>query len=147
MNEVRHEINKFIIILNSQKLKRNNIQYQHFLKIHAGRYEDIAMYPEKELRDISDYFKLTLLEDAESFLQEHASAKWHEKNRYQQSLAKALMNNCTFRSWKSRPGRLLESIVGDKFQERSRKRHYAKEEQELTEVGKRCKPKTNQQTI
>ena len=79
----KHEINKFIIILNSKKLKRNNIQYQHFLEIHAGRYEDIAMHPEKELQDISDYFNLTLLEDAESFLQEHASAKWHEKNRYQ----------------------------------------------------------------
>lgn len=102
----------------SRLLNDSIYQSNHSIpQLRVIRYEDIAMHPEKELQDISDYFNLTLLEDAESFLQEHASAKWHEKNR----------------SWKSRPGRLLESIVGDKFQERSRKRHYAKEEQELTE--------------
>ena len=44
-----------------------------------SRYEDIAKNPQKELMDISDYFNLTLVEEANTFVQEHASAKWHKK--------------------------------------------------------------------
>ena len=49
------------------------------LKKSFGRYEDIAKNPQKELKDIYDYFNLTLVEEAKTFVQEHASAKWHDK--------------------------------------------------------------------
>jgi hypothetical protein len=46
----------------------------------CGFYEGlIAKNPQKELKDISDYFNLTLVEESKTFVQEHASAKWNEK--------------------------------------------------------------------
>lgn len=102
----------------SRLLNDSMYQSNHSIpQLRVLRYEDIAKNPQKELKDISDYFNLTLVEESKTFVQEHASAKWNEK----------------IGTWSPKHKKLKEDAVGDIFQSLARKRLFAKESEELKE--------------
>jgi len=102
----------------SRLLNDSLYQKNHTIpQLKVIRYEDIANNPQKELAAISDYFNITLVDEAKTFLLEHASAKWREKSG----------------TWSPKHRIAKEDAVGEVFKTLARKRLFAKESEELKE--------------
>jgi len=102
----------------SRLLNDSLYQNNHTIpQLRVIRYEDIANNPQKELAAISDHFNITLVEEAKTFVLEHASAKWREKSG----------------TWSPKHKMAKEDAVGEVFKTLARKRLFAKESEELKE--------------
>eukprot|EP00092_Neocalanus_flemingeri_P000718 GFUD01000761.1.p1 GENE.GFUD01000761.1~~GFUD01000761.1.p1 ORF type:complete len:498 (+),score=64.09 GFUD01000761.1:253-1746(+) len=96
-------------------------QSNHSLpQLRVLRYEDIARHPQKELQAISNHFNLSLVEEAKTFVHEHASANWNAKDFKRGT-------------WAPSHRKISEDALGDIFQTLAKKKLFAKESEELKE--------------